>query len=191
MARPNIAFVESSLDGGSFEAQIAREAIAALGDRADVTVVDHRDLPLLNDSNAFPVPEAALAIRDKFQNADAVWVFTTEYHRSLPVSVKNLFDWLTSPKAAEDKSERTVLANKPVAITGVGGFKGMFGRIELGDLLEDNDMRVFPVEVGLSVPEEAFQTGEWVMSEGDIQAIKMQAEDFLTFINANDDHEEK
>ncbi|NEG70441.1 NADPH-dependent FMN reductase [Bifidobacterium choloepi] len=191
MARPNIAFVESSLADGSFEGKIAREAIAALGDRVDVTVVDYRDLPLLSDDNAFPAPDAALAIRDKFQNADAVWVFTTEYHHSLPVAVKNLFDWLTSPKAAEDKSDRTVLENKPVAITGVGGFKGMFGRIELGDLLEANGMRVFPVEVGLSVPETAFETGEWVMTEGDIQAIEMQANDFLTFVNANDDHEEK
>lgn len=189
MARPKIAFVESSLKGDSFEAKLAREAVEVLGDRADVIEVDYSDLPLVNEKEDFPDPDAALAIRDKFREADAVWVFTSEYHHSIPVAVKNLFDWLTT-KAEDiaDANGRTILAQKPVAITGVGGFKGMFGRVELGDLLEANNMRVFPVEVGLSVPDEAFETGEWVISGPDVQAIRMQAEDFLEFITENEEH---
>ncbi|KFI69492.1 NADPH-dependent FMN reductase [Bifidobacterium magnum] len=180
MARPNIAFVESSLSGNSFEADLARKAIETLGDRADITEVDYKDLPLLNEKEEFPDPDAALAILDKFKNADAVWVFVSEYKHNIPVAVKNLFDWLTTG------DRQQAIDQKPVAITGVGGFKGIFGRIQLGDLLEDNGMRVFPVEVGLSVPEEAFQTGDWVFNEADIEAVRMQAEDFLKFISMNE-----
>lgn len=183
---PNIAFVESSLSGNSFESQLAREAISVLGDRAEVISVDYRDLPLMSEGKEMPAPEAALAIRDKFRNADAVWVFVSEYHKTIPAEVKNLFEWLTSPAVNEEEADKTVLAQKPVCITGVGGFKGMFGRIMLGDLLEANNMRVFPVEVGLSVPDEAFETSDWVMDEADVKAVRMQAEDFLEFISENE-----
>ncbi|EFA23019.1 NADPH-dependent FMN reductase [Bifidobacterium gallicum] len=180
MATPNIAFVESSLDGDSFESKLARKAIEALGDRAEIIEVDYKDLPLLNEDENFPDPDAALAILDKFKNADAVWVFISEYKHNIPVAVKNLFDWLTTGTRQE------AINQKPVAITGVGGFKGIFGRIQLGDLLEDNGMRVFPVEVGLSVPEEAFKTGDWVFDEADVEAVRMQATDFLKFIEMNE-----
>ncbi|RSX55601.1 NADH-ubiquinone oxidoreductase [Bifidobacterium dolichotidis] len=182
MATPKIAFVESSLDGNSFEAQLAREAIQTLGDRADIIEVDYKDLPLLNADENFPDPDAALAIRDKFAEADAVWCFISEYKHNIPVAVKNLFDWLTTGNRQE------AINGKPVAITSVGGFKGMFSRIQLGDLLEDNGMRVFPVEVGLSVPDDAFKSGDWVFDAGDIEAVRMQAADFLRFIELNEKH---
>lgn len=46
-------------------------------------------------------------------------------------------------------------------------------------------MYIFPVEVGLSVPEEALQTNDWIMNEADEGAITMQANDFLNFISEN------
>lgn len=187
MAKPNIAFVESSVTDGSFEAKLAKTAMDAIGDQAEIITVDYEDLPLLNEHNEFPAPEAALAIRDKFRNADAVWVFISEYHKSIPPEVHNLFEWLSRPETKDDTTGKTVLWQKPVAITGVGGFKGMFARIMLGDLLEDSGMRVFPVEVGLSVPDEALATNDWVMDEADEKAVRMQAEDFLTFISENEE----
>lgn len=185
MARPKIAFVESSLKDGSFEGKMAREAIAALGDRVDVIEVDYSDLPMINIDEPFPAPEAALAIRDKFAEADGVWVFTTKNHEAMPVAVANLFNWLTMPEDQTVKDGRTVLFHKPVAITGIGGFGSMIGRVELGNLFEANGMIVYPVEVGLSVPKEAYETGEWVMTESDVQAIQMQANGFLDFVDLN------
>lgn len=186
MAKPNIAFVESSLTDGSFEADLAKEAIKAIGDRAEVITVDYEDLPLLNEKSKLAAPDAALAIRDKFRNADAVWVFISQYQKSIPPMVHNLFDWLSTPMA-NDSQTTSVLDQKPVAITGVGGFNGMFARVQLGDLLEANNMRVFPVEVGLSVPDEALATDKWVLDEADVKAIDMQADDFLTFISENEE----
>ncbi|KFI63870.1 NADPH-dependent FMN reductase [Bifidobacterium cuniculi] len=186
MAKPNIAFVETSLTDGSFEADLAKEAIKAIGDRAEVITVDYEDLPLLNEKSKLAAPDAALAIRDKFRNADAVWVFISQYQKSIPPMVHNLFDWLSTPMA-NDSQTTSVLDQKPVAITGVGGFNGMFARVQLGDLLEANNMRVFPVEVGLSVPDEALATDKWVLDEADVKAIDMQADDFLAFISENEE----
>ena len=56
----------------------------------------------------------------------------------------------------------------------------------VGDLLEDADMRLFPVEVGLSVPDEAVQTGDWAMTGADQEALRTQADDFLTFVSENE-----
>ena len=40
MAKPNIAFIETSLDDGSFEAKLAKTAMKAIGDRAEVIPID-------------------------------------------------------------------------------------------------------------------------------------------------------
>ena len=172
MAKPNIAFIETSLDDGSFEAKLAKTAMKAIGDRAEIIPIDYADLPMLNESTDEPDPAAALAIRDKLDAADGVWVFISEYHKTIP-DTKN-------PETGEN-----VLHNLPACITGVGGFKGMLPRVMLGDLLEANGMYIFPVEVGLSVPEEALQTNDWIMNEADEGAITMQANDFLNFISEN------
>ena len=185
MAKPNIAFIETSLDDGSFEAKLANTAIKAIGDRAEVIPIDYADLPMLNAGTDEPDPAAALAIRDKLDAADGVWVFVSEYHKTIPDSVRNLFQWVSMPDTKNPETGENVLHNMPACITGVGGSKGMVPRALLGDLLEANGMYVFPIEVGLSVPEEAFQTNDWVMNEADEGAITMQANDFLNFIQEN------
>ena len=86
----------------------------------------------------------------------------------------------------KDEEGKNVLDQKPVAISGVGGFEELHPRIMVGDLLEDAGMRLFPVEVGLSVPDEAVQTGDWAMTGADQEALRTQADDFLTFVSENE-----
>ena len=63
----------------------------------------------------YPLPEAALAVRDKLGNADAVWVVVSEYKKEIPDSLRNLFDWLSLP-STKDEEGKNVLDQKPVAI---------------------------------------------------------------------------
>ena len=154
--KPTIAFVETSLTDGSFEADLAKEIMNIVGDRAEAITIGYEDLPLAGEAPEYPLPEAALAVRDKLGNADAVWVVVSEYKKEIPDSLRNLFDWLSLP-STKDEEGKNVLDQKPVAISGVGGFEELHPRIMVGDLLEDAGMRLFPVEVGLSVPDEAVQ----------------------------------
>lgn len=183
--KPTIAFVETSLTDGSFEADLAKEIMNIVGDRAEAITIDYEDLPLAGEAPEYPLPEAALAVRDKLGNADAVWVVVSEYKKEIPDSLRNLFDWLSLP-STKDEEGKNVLDQKPVAISGVGGFEELHPRIMVGDLLEDAGMRLFPVEVGLSVPDEAVQTGDWAMNGADQEALRTQADDFLTFVSENE-----
>ena len=193
--KPTIAFVETSLTDGSFEADLAKEIMGIVGDRAEAITIDYEDLPLAGEDPEYPLPEAALAVRDKLGNADAVWVVVSEYKKEIPDSLRNLFDWLSLP-STKDEEGKNVLDQKPVAISGVGGFEELHPRIMVGDLLEDGallltivedaGMRLFPVEVGLSVPDEAVETGDWAMTGADQEALRTQADDFLTFVSENE-----
>ena len=97
--KPTIAFVETSLTDGSFEADLAKEIMDIVGDRAEAITIDYEDLPLAGEAPEYPLPEAALAVRDKLGNADAVWVVVSEYKKEIPDSLRNLFDWLSLPSA--------------------------------------------------------------------------------------------
>lgn len=107
-----------------------------VGDRAEAITIDYEDLPLAGEDPEYPLPEAALAVRDKLGNADAVWVVVSEYKKEIPDSLRNLFDWLSLP-STKDEEGKNVLDQKPVAISGVGGFEELHPRIMVGDLLED------------------------------------------------------
>ncbi len=120
--KPTIAFVETSLTDGSFEADLAKEIMGIVGDRAEAITIDYEDLPLAGEDPEYPLPEAALAVRDKLGNADAVWVVVSEYKKEIPDSLRNLFDWLSLP-STKDEEGKNVLDQKPVAISGVGGFE--------------------------------------------------------------------
>lgn len=88
--KPTIAFVETSLTDGSFEADLAKEIMGIVGDRAEAITIDYEDLPLAGEDPEYPLPEAALAVRDKLGNADAVWVVVSEYKKEIPDSLRNL-----------------------------------------------------------------------------------------------------
>ena len=126
--KPTIAFVETSLTDGSFEADLAKEIMNIVGDRAEAITIGYEDLPLAGEAPEYPLPEAALAVRDKLGNADAVWVVVSEYKKEIPDSLRNLFDWLSLP-STKDEEGKNVLDQKPVAISGVGGFEELHPRI--------------------------------------------------------------
>ena len=107
-----ILFIVGSLREGSFNRQLAREAEQMIGARAEVTYLDYKDVPLMNQDIEFPEPEAVGRLRAAVKEADGIWVFTPEYNFSYPGHVKNLFDWLSRPLVAGDYETPTVINGK-------------------------------------------------------------------------------
>lgn len=119
--KKKLVFVIGSLRKGSFNRVLAERAAAYVGDRAEVEFLDYADVPLLNQDEEFPAPEAVTRVREAVDAADGVWIFTPEYNFSFPAPVKNLFDWLSRPLVAGDYETPRPLTGKPVAISGAGG----------------------------------------------------------------------
>ena len=68
-----ILFIVGSLREGSFNRQLAREAEQMIGTRAEVTYLDYKDVPLINQDIEFPEPEAVSRLRATVKEADALW----------------------------------------------------------------------------------------------------------------------
>ena len=119
--KKKLVFIVGSLRKGSFNRVLAEHAAAYVGGRADVEILDYAAVPLLNQDEEFPAPEAVARARETVMAADGVWIFTPEYNFSFPAPVKNLLDWFSRPLVAGEYDTPRPLTGKPVAISGVGG----------------------------------------------------------------------
>ena len=116
MKKIKIVAIVGSLREESYNRQLALAAKELIGDRADFTLLEYHDVPLMNQDIEYPAPEAVKRIRDAVKSADGIWFFTPEYNHFFPGVLKNLIDWLSRPISDE---EPPVLAEKPAAISGV------------------------------------------------------------------------
>ena len=184
--RPNvyvmkkILFIVGSLREGSFNRQLAREAEQMIGARAEVTYLDYKDVPLINQDIEFPEPEAVGRLRATVKEADGIWVFTPEYNFSYPGHVKNLFDWLSRPVVANDYETPTVINGKKVALSGAGGKMATAKcREKLTELLTFLKADVMEPHTGIALNVEAWTEGRMILSDEQKAALINQVEAFL------------
>ena len=116
MEKISILAIVGSLRKDSFNRQLALAARELIGDRADLTLLEYQDLPLMNEDIEFPTPAAVQRVRDQVKSADGIWFFTPEYNHFFSGVLKNLIDWLSRPISGK---EPQVLAGKPAAISGI------------------------------------------------------------------------
>ena len=187
--RPNvyvmkkILFIVGSLREGSFNRQLAREAEQMIGARAEVTYLDYKDVPLINQDIEFPEPEAVCRLRATVKEADGIWVFTPEYNFSYPGHVKNLFDWLSRPVVANDYETPTVINGKKVALSGAGGKMATAKcREKLTELLTFLKADVMEPQTGIALNVEAWTEGRMILSDEQKVALKNQVEAFLKIV---------
>lgn len=184
--RPNvyvmkkILFIVGSLREGSFNRQLAREAEQMIGARAEVTYLDYKDVPLINQDIEFPEPEAVGRLRATVKEADGIWVFTPEYNFSYPGHVKNLFDWLSRPVVANDYETPTVINGKKVALSGAGDKMATAKcREKLTELLTFLKADVMEPHTGIALNVEAWTEGRMILSDEQKAALMNQVEAFL------------
>jgi len=116
MKKLKIVAIVGSLRKDSYNRQLALAAREALGDEAELELLDYADVPMLNQDLEYPAPEAVKRVRETVKAADGIWFFTPEYNHFFPGVLKNLLDWLSRPIS---RSEPQVLAGKAAAISGI------------------------------------------------------------------------
>mgnify|MGYP000859432062 CR=1 FL=1 len=199
MEKLGLLAIVGSLREGSFNRQLALAAKAALGEQAEMTLLDYADVPMMNEDIEFPAPEAVRRAREAVKAADGVWFFTPEYNHSLPGVLKNLIDWL-SRKPGEKES--SVLWRKPGTYSGIT--PGMSGtaiaqdnlvtlisflnmdvmnspRLTIPNAMQNMDLMNAP---RLAVPnawDQADGDGRLALTEGAIY-LEKQANAFVTFL---------
>ena len=171
-----ILFVIGSLREKSFNRQVAVVAKEIIGNRAEVSELDYRDLPMLNQDIEQPELEVVAQIRKAVGDADGLWVFTPEYNMSYPGHLKNLLDWLSRPVKLMDYGAPTCINGKRVAISGAGGKAATADcRAKLTELLTFMKAEVVPEQVGIAVPAEAWGTDILTLTEEQKAELKAQA----------------
>lgn len=179
----NILFIVGSLRKNSFNRQMSEAVQKILQDKANISVLEYADIPLMNQDIEFPAPKAIARVRSEVAKADGIWVFTPEYNYSYPGLLKNLFDWLSRPLVANDFDSGTAIKGKKVTISGIGGKAQTAGaRAKLTELLQFIKMNVMPETFGASINAYAWQTNKLILSEETLNGLKEQAEKFIQFI---------
>ena len=120
-----VLFLSGSLRAGSYNTALARAAVALAPDGVDVELFDELgSLPLYDqdvDQAHVPEPEAVAQLRNRIDDADALFIVTPEHNGSLTSALKNAIDW------ASARHRGSWLRNKTVAIAGVT--TGQYGAI--------------------------------------------------------------
>ena len=130
MEKIKILAIVGSFRENSYNRQLALAAKDLIAERAGFTLLEYRDVPLMNEDIEYPAPEAVKRVREKVKSADGIWFFTPEYNHFFPGVLKNLIDWLSRPVGDR---ERQVLSRKPAAISGIT--PGMSGTASAQDHL--------------------------------------------------------
>lgn len=181
-----LLFIVGSMRDKSFNKELAHKAAELLKKRADVSFLDYKDLPYMNQDLEADLPESVRAVRTAVQDADGIWIFTPEYNGMVPGVLKNLLDWLSRPLVPGKSASGTAVKGKPVTFSGAGGRRATaLSRAQLETLLGTLMMRVMNTpSTGFAVPPEAMKSDDWKLSPEDIQKLNEQADAFLTFVGA-------
>ena len=176
-----LLFIIGSNRQASFNRQLAQVVEEMIAGDVEVDYLDYRKVPFINQDEEFPTPDIIADVREAVINADGLWIFTPEYNGSYPGLLKNLIDWLSRPYKPGAYSEGTAIANKPVAISGVGGRYATLGaREKLYDLLKAVNAKPLDKHVGIIVNPEAWGNNQLIISDDDKQRLKSQADAFIS-----------
>lgn len=175
----NILFIVGSLREGSFNHQLAVKAEQALADKANVTYLDYKEVPVFNQDLETPVLPSVGKVREAIQTADAIWIFSPIYNFAIPGSVKNLLDWASRSLDLSNPMGPSVLQDKLVTVSSVanGGHDQLFAAYQA--LLPFIRTQVVGDFTATRVNDEAWGTGELILTDEAQANLEKQAEQLL------------
>lgn len=132
-----ILFISGSLRKGSYNLQLLRKASSILEEHFECRFLSYDDIPYLDQDVEFPPPLTVERVRTEVESASVVWISTPEYNHSYSGVLKNLLDWLSRPREA-DNYDSAVIRGKLIALSAVAGSSG--GSFALGKLEELMEM---------------------------------------------------
>lgn len=187
MEKPKILGIVGSLRADSYNRQLALATGALLGDRAEFTLLDYREVPLFNQDIEIPAPEAVRQAREAVKAADGLWFFTPEYNHSFPGVLKNLVDWLSRPVS---DTERQVLSRRAAAISGITTGMGgtLIAQDQLVMLLSLLNVRImnFPRVAVPGAKQQLDAQGRLSLSETSLGFLTKQVDAYLNFLSKPD-----
>ncbi|MCP5459633.1 MAG: NAD(P)H-dependent oxidoreductase [Gammaproteobacteria bacterium] len=112
MKQYQVAVLVGSLRRDSINRKLATAMTKLAPSSLAFHTVELGDLPMYNGDLEDNRPESVNLFTAECARADAVFMVTPEYNRSLPAVLKNAIDWGSKPM------DKNVWREKPVAITG-------------------------------------------------------------------------
>ena len=148
-------------------------------DKAEIELIEIKDIPIFNKPSDMQVPEIVKEIAAKIEAADGVIIGTPEYDHSIPAVLMSALAWLSYGIYP--------LLRKPVMIT--GAFYGTLGssraQLQLRQILDSPELKasVMPgSEFLLSHSLQAFDKNGDLIDLETIQKLDALFDDFRLFV---------
>ncbi len=147
-------------------------------DKAEIELVEIKDIPMFNKPADRSVPELVSEIAEKIDVADGVLIGTPEYDHSIPAVLMNALAWLSYGIYP--------LLNKPVMITGAsyGTLGSSRAQLQLRQILNAPEIKanVLPDEFLLSHSLQAFDPSGDLVDLDVVKKLDAIFDDFRIFV---------
>lgn len=151
-------------------------------DKAEIELVEIKDIPMFNKPADRSVPELVSEIAEKIDAADGVLIGTPEYDHSIPAVLMNALAWLSYGIYP--------LLNKPVMITGAsyGTLGSSRAQLQLRQILNAPEIKanVLPDEFLLSHSLQAFDPNGDLVDLDVVKKLDAIFDDFRIFVKITD-----
>ena len=148
-------------------------------DKAEIELIEIKDIPIFNKPSDMQVPEIVKEIAAKIEAADGVIIGTPEYDHSIPAALMSALAWLSYGIYP--------LLRKPVMITGAsyGTLGSSRAQLQLRQILDSPELKasVMPSsEFLLSHSLQAFDKNGDLIDLETIQKLDALFDDFRLFV---------
>ncbi|RSJ96565.1 NADPH azoreductase [Streptococcus mitis] len=147
-------------------------------EKAEIELVEIKDIPVFNKPADKQVPAEILEIAAKIEEADGVIIGTPEYDHSIPAVLMSALAWLSYGIYP--------LLNKPIMITGAsyGTLGSSRAQLQLRQILNAPEIKasVLPDEFLLSHSLQAFNTSGDLVDLDVIKKLDATFDDFRIFV---------
>ena len=147
-------------------------------EKAEIELVEIKDIPVFNKPADKQVPAEILEIAAKIEEADGVIIGTPEYDHSIPAVLMSALAWLSYGIYP--------LLNKPIMITGAsyGTLGSSRAQLQLRQILNAPEIKasVLPDEFLLSHSLQAFNPSGYLVDLDVIKKLDATFDDFRIFV---------
>ncbi|WP_417316870.1 NADPH-dependent FMN reductase [Emcibacter sp.] len=171
----NILAFAGSTRRASFNKAMLAAAVAGAEDAgAEVTCIDLRNypLPLYNGDleAAEGLSDNVLKLKNLFDGHDGLLIASPEYNSAYSALLKNVFDWVSRPAAADEPMLNSFAGKQAVIMsTSPGAMGGLRGLYALRELLMNMMVQVDPAMMALGNAMEEFdETGGMINGEKEL-----------------------
>lgn len=163
-------------------ASLVARLISDTGATVDHAAMHDFGMPLYDgDAEAAEgLPDGALLLRDRIEQADAFVISSPEYNASVPGLLKNAIDWVSRVRPQPFKTKHAMLVSASPSL--VGGNRGLWA---LRVPLEHLGTRVYPDMFSLANSYQAFAEDGTLIDPGLQQRLSETVAGFLSLVEAD------